>query len=165
MTSSPSGGGTLAHDRGASTVLRLLPHVHHPPARVLLPDVREGSEARALDARGYRVTVMAGGAPSPGIAQAHGAFLDAALLGFDLVCEVGAFGALEALERARYVEAAARALRPGGLLFGAFPCDDGGAGALIAQMSPRFDVARLEPSGSEAGSPVPPLLLGIFVRR
>ncbi|MES2639657.1 MAG: hypothetical protein V4850_09245 [Myxococcota bacterium] len=159
MTLSPS-GGALRPDRGAPIVLRLLPHVHHPPARVLVPDVGEGNEARALDARGYRVTVMGGAVPAPGVAHAAGTFLENAPVGFDLVCEAGAFGALQGAARARYVDAAAQALRPGGLLFGAFPADEAGAGELIALMSPRFDVARLEPSGALGG-----WLEAIFVRR
>ncbi|MDP2304546.1 MAG: hypothetical protein Q8P18_00795 [Pseudomonadota bacterium] len=164
MTLSASGGG-LARDGGTPAVLRLLPHVHHPPARVLVPEVGEGNEARALDARGYRVTVMGGASPAPGITRAQGAFLDVAPVAFDLLCEAGAFGTLDGDGRARYVEAAARALRPGGLLFGAFPVEEAGAGGLIAQMSPRFDVARLEPSGGDNAGAAPSLILGIFVRR
>lgn len=159
MTLSPS-GGALGRDRGAPIVLRLLPHVHHPPARVLLPGVGEGNEARALDARGYRVTVMGGDAPAPGIARAPGAFLDAPPVGFDLVCEAGGFAQLDGAARARYVESASRALRPGGLLFGAFPAHEAGAGELIARMAPRFDVARLEPSGVASG-----WFEAVFVRR
>ncbi len=163
MNQTSSGVGAL-RERGAAIVLRLLPHVHHPPARVLLTDAGEGHEARALDARGYRVSVMGGGAaPGPGIAAAPGTFLDGLARGFDLVCETGSFwergsGALEGADRARYVEAAANALRPGGLLFGAFPADD--TGRLIALVSPRFDVARLEPSGALGG-----WLEAVFVRR
>ncbi|MDP2315973.1 MAG: hypothetical protein Q8P41_23960 [Pseudomonadota bacterium] len=153
-------GAGLARDRGAPVVLRLLPHVHHPPARVLLPDLGEGHEARALDARGYRVTVLGGPAPAPGITAAAGSLLDAPVRDFDLVCESGAFASLDHVSRARYVEAAATVLRPGGLLFGAFPAEEGGAGALIEQLAPRFDVARLEPSGTADG-----WLEAIFVRR
>ena len=47
-----SGSGRATQD-GTPIVLRLLPHVHHPPARVWVPEGE--AEARALDARGYRV--------------------------------------------------------------------------------------------------------------
>lgn len=145
-----------ACERGAPVVLRLLPHVHHPPARVLLP--WGGDEARALDARGYRVTTHGVGAP--GISVATGPFLEGATGEFDLVCENGGFAALPPEARGRYVEAAARALRPGGLLFGAFPGED--AGALLSLFGPRFDAARLEPSafGEASG-----WLEAVFVRR
>jgi hypothetical protein len=128
--------------------------VHHPPARVLLP--WGGEEARALDARGYRVTTHGDGAV--GIHAAHGAFLDGVPDEFDLVCETGGYAALSDADRFRYVDVAARALRPGGLLFGAFP--GGSAGALLTQLGARFDAARLEPSAfGEA------LLEAVFVRR
>lgn len=155
MTLTTSSAGP-ARDRGAPVVLRLLPHVHHPPARVLLP--WGGDEARALDARGYRVTTYGGGAP--GVAAATGTFLDGAPGEFDLVCENGGFAGLDPAARARYAEAAARALRPGGLLFGAFPSED--AGALLTLLGARFDAARLEPSAFGEGSG---WLEAVFVRR
>ncbi len=155
MNVSPSGIGPT-RDRGTPVVLRLLPHVHHPPARVALP--WGGAEARALDARGYRVTVFGPGA-APGIEAIEGSFLDAAPGDFDLVCETGGFAVLGDAARARYVEAAARALRPGGLLFGAFPARD--AGALLTLFGARFDAARLDPS-----APADPAWLeAVFVRR
>lgn len=152
MPPAPSGAGPSG--RGHAAVLRLLPHVHHPPARVALP--WPGDEIRALDARGYRITTF--GAPSglPGVEDARGAFLDAPPADLDLVCETGGFALLGDAARARYVDAAARVLRPGGLLFGAFPAAD--TGALLTLLGARFDPARLEPSGHG-------WLEAVFVRR
>jgi hypothetical protein len=165
FSASPSGAGLFGRDRGALAVLRLLPYVHYPPARVLVPWSGAGYEARALDARGYRVTVTEAEEPPPaGIIVAPGGFLDGAARGFDLVCETGAFGSLSPNDQARYVDAAAAALRIGGLLFGAFPVAEGGAGALIARLAPRFDVARLEPSAF-AGVDGAACFEAVFVRR
>jgi hypothetical protein len=157
---SPSSGMGPSRDRAAPIILRLLPHVHHPPARVLVPDGREGFEARALDARGYRVTAMGDAPTAPGIAVLSGSFLDATGGPYDLVCDAGWFAQLGARDQGRYVAAAARVLRPGGLLFGAFPADIAGAGGLIAQIASHFDVARLEPSGAAGG-----WFEAVFVRR
>lgn len=51
-----SGAGPLDPRRPSPIVLRLLPHVHRPPARVLVAAGPE--EARALAARGYEVTLV-----------------------------------------------------------------------------------------------------------
>jgi SAM-dependent methyltransferase len=160
-TNPPSGAGPSGPERGAPVVLRLLPYVHHPPARVLIPFVGHGLDARALDARGYRVSTLGSTATLPGVTALPGSFLDATPGTFDLVCESGGFGALAASDRPRYVAAAAAALRPGGLLFGAFPSRLG-AGELFASFSGEFDVARLEPSafGDDGG-----WFEAIFVRR
>jgi len=157
---SPSSGMGPARDRAAPIILRLLPHVHHPPARVLVPDGREGYEARALDARGYRVSVMGGSSVVPGISDVAGSFLDAGGGAYDLVCDAGWFAELGPRDQGRYVAAAARVLRPGGLLFGAFPADDAGASGLIGLIAAHFDVARLEPSGAVGG-----WFEAVFVRR
>lgn len=132
-------------DRPSPQVLRLLPHLKPPPARVLVLG-GSGHEARALDARGYEVSVVdatgtarAGAAPLPVLALD---FTEADFGGtFDLVCEVGAcVGA----PGPAWVLAAARALRPGGQLFGAFSTD---ASALMHAVSPHFDVERCLPAG------------------
>ena len=158
MNLSPSGTG-VTRDRGTPVVLRLLPHVHHPPARVALP--WPGEEANALDARGYRVTVFgeAQRELAPSVERAPGSFVDAPTLGLDLVCETGGFAGLESAGRARYAEAAARVLRTGGLLFGAFPTDQ--AAALLTLFGARFDAARLQPSGIGGAD----WLEAVFVRR
>ena len=135
MTTSGSGIGAA---RGANDVFRLLPFVHHPPARVLVLEADDGGTGRALDARGYRVTN----------GQIEG--VDA----YDLVCEVGTYADAD---RTAYVTACARALRPGGLLFGSFP---GGAADLLHRFGGRFDSARLEPSSEREG-----WFEAVFVRR
>ena len=81
----------------------------------------------------------------------------------DLVCETGGFAALDAPGRLRYVEAAARALRPGGLLFGAFPRRD--TGALLTLLGAHFDAARLDPSAPSNGADADGWLEAVFVRR
>ncbi len=131
---SPSGAGVSAQPgNGAAIVLRLLPFVHHPPARVFVAwDV---GIVRALDARGYRVACE-------GVGGAAGADLPPS--GFDLVCEDGTFAGLASADRGSYLARLADLLRPGGILFGAFP--GGAAGELICLVADRFDVARLEPS-------------------
>lgn len=137
--------GSGAHiDRPSPQVLRLLPHVKPPPARVLVV-AGSGHEARALDARGYEVTVVgsAGGVGAPAHLPVLAVDLvDADFAGrFDLVCEVGAFATMPV---AAYVAAAARALRPGGQLFGAFPAD---ASALLHAVGGHFEVERCLPAG------------------
>jgi hypothetical protein len=156
MNLSSSGLGRT-RESGVPIVLRLLPHVHHPPARVAVP--WGGDDARALDARGYRVTVFAEAAPAvPGIAASAASFLDAPDGEYDLVCETGGFSDLGPDHRAGYAAAAARALRPGGILFGTFPADD--TGALLTLFGARFDAVRLEPSAFGGAR-----LEAVFVRR
>lgn len=132
-----SGAGRTVFE-GAPIVLRLLPHVHHPPARVWVPAGE--AEARALDARGYRVTAASPQAGWPGIAASI-----PAAGSMDMVCETGAFRELDHRGRVAYAEAVAAVLRPGGLLFGAFPADGGGS-MILTLLASRFDAARLEPS-------------------
>lgn len=123
--------GSGAHlDRPSPQVLRLLPHVKPPPARVLVIS-GQGQEARALDARGYEVTVTPDLVPTD-----FGG-------GFDLVCEVGASGGWAS---PAYAAAAARALRPGGQLFGAFAAD---ASALLHAVGGHFEVERCQPAGDQ----------------
>lgn len=162
----PSGAWVPSWDLGrpSPVVLRLLPRVHHPPARVLVPGCGPGHEARALDARGYRVTAMdlPGRGPDD-LPVVHADFLDADFDsealgggGFDLVCEHAYFCSIHPVARARYVTAVAKALRPGGKLFGAFlQFDEPGrtsppwgvsASELIALLSGAFDVEHLETS-------------------
>ncbi len=127
-------------DRPSPEVLRLLPHVQPPPAKVLVVG-GSGHEARALDARGYDVTVLdtSGG---DGVLPVLEVELGATDFGgrFDLVCQA----ASPRVPTAAHVAAAARALRPGGQLFGAFPSD---ASALLHVVSPHFDVVRSVPVG------------------
>lgn len=141
-------------DRASPVVLRLLSAVHHPPARVLVPGAGEGHEARALHARGYRVTVT--DAEVPGLDAAPGDFLTSDHAGaYDLLCERGRYASLAPAERDAYVAAAGRALRSGGKLFGVFV--ESGAGApgttasdLIHRFSAAFEVERMEASAFAA---------------
>lgn len=140
-----SGGNLASPDAGRASpvVLRLLSAVPHPPAAVLVVSASE-QDARALDARGYRVE------------RAGNGFFDGDEGGrFDVVCEGGQFSSLGPADRRRYVDAAARALRSGGKLFGVM-YEGGGltAGEIIHLFAPHFEVERLEPSafaGPEAG--------------
>jgi len=138
-----NGSGSRA-SHPAPQVLRLLPHVKPPPARVLLVGVGTGHEARALDARGYDVSVVEAG-PAAGLGDIPVlavAFGDTDFGGrFDLLCEIGAFGTMGHPE---WVAAAARALRPGGQAFGAFRTD---ASALLHAVASAFEVERCQPSG------------------
>jgi hypothetical protein len=130
-------------DRPSAHVLRLLPHVKPPPARLLLVGAGSDHEARALDARGYEVTLLDGeGVPEGlGLPVVAADFADTDFGGrFDLLCEIGAFGRML---RADWVAAAARALRPGGHAFGAFATD---ASALLHAVAPAFEVERCEPA-------------------
>lgn len=128
METRPSGSASLVSpgNPASPVVLRLLPHVHHPPASVLV--IGDPAEAAPLFARGYRVEVAA----HPGSAAG----------GFDLVCEAGAFAQIP---HDRYVQAVAEVLRPGGKLFGGFNGID--ASALIHLFSRAFEVERVDPSG------------------
>ena len=159
-----SASGANASDLGGpdAAVLRLLASVHHPPARVLLSEPSP-SVARALDARGYRVSAPAEG-PDP--------FAGAA--GLDLVCSVRPWRGLPRERRAAWVEGLARALRPGGQWFGAVAMMGPGAGEagahpseLIHLVAPSFEVARLDPSAFSWAGPLGPvaLLEVVFTRR
>lgn len=142
--------GSRSDSRTVSpTVLRLLPHVPLPPARVLV--VGPGEDAAALFARGYRVEVAAG-------AQGDGA-------GFDAVCEHGVFTSLGDTDRTAYVSFAARSLRQGGKLFGAFATGVGGASAseLIHRFGTAFEVERLAESVPAPGGGA--VLEAVFVKR
>lgn len=143
-------------DRPSPHVLRLLPHVKPPPARLLLVGAASGHEARALDARGYDVTILdPGAAPDVGELPVVAAeFVHTDFGGrFDLLCETGAYSRMA---RGEWVAAAARALRPGGQVFGAFPND---ASALLHAVGSHFEVERCEPAGPDAG------LLEVVLRR
>lgn len=131
-------------DRPSAHVLRLLPHVKPPPARLLLVGAGTGHEARALDARGYDVSVLEPeAAPQVGDLPVVAAAFGSTDFGgrFDLLCEIGAFARMP---RAEWVAAAARALRPGGQAFGAFPND---ASALLHAVGAAFEIERCEPTG------------------
>lgn len=169
-------GGNLSSgeaDRPSPVVLRLLAAVHHPPASVVVPGAGAGHEVRALDARGYRVVASGLRGDEPGAERPPVDFLDADLHGaFDLVCEVGLYSAIPLQARDRYVQAAARALRSGGKLFGAFLDGEGGEGPpyptsvsdLIHRFSPHFEVERLDRSAFTAASGSPQIE-AILVRR
>ncbi|MBM4368305.1 MAG: hypothetical protein FJ102_18980 [Deltaproteobacteria bacterium] len=141
-----SGAGPIV-DRPSPVVLRLLPHLHPPPARVLVATAGSGHEARALDARGYDVVVVDAGEVPGGIPvlAAHFVATDFAG-GFDLVCE---HGGMDTADRRAWVAAAARALRPGGQLFGSFAPGD--VSALLHLLAPAFDVIRCQPGGFSDG--------------
>ena len=140
-----------ASERPSPLVLRLLPFVHRPPARVLV--LGAGHDGAALDARGYRVTVLdLDGGQDVLVAE----FGQTNFAGeFDLICE---HGALTTMAADRYAAAAARALRSGGQLFGSFPGGD--VGSLIRAFVADFEPTRLEPGGFADG-----LLEAIFTRR
>jgi SAM-dependent methyltransferase len=152
---SSSGSALLTQDRPSPIVLRLLPFVHRPPARVLVTGGPH--EAKALSARGYDVTLVStstgdldapDGTRIPMLAADFGATDFAGA--YDLVC------ARDGLD-ADGLRAAARALRPGGQLFGAFT---GHPSALLHAVAPDFDAPRLEPSGFDAS-----VLEAVLVRR
>lgn len=163
-----SGGNVPGWDQGRASplLLRLLPVVHHPPARVLVPGCGLGHDALALDNRGYDVLgidfapLAVERARARGIKAELADFLTSDFGGsFDLVCEHTLFCAIQPDDRDRYVQAAARALRPGGKLFGAMldfdnarlqrpgPPFGTNASDILHRFGPYFEVERLEPSG------------------
>ena len=134
-----SGAGPRT-DRPSPVVLRLLPLVLPPPAKVLVVGVGSGHEVQALDARGYEVTVVDDTAEGTGILAAP--FAESDFGGrFDLVCERGA---LDGMDRDGWAAAAAKALRPGGQLFGSV---SGNPSALLHALAPFFEVSRCQPGG------------------
>jgi 2-polyprenyl-3-methyl-5-hydroxy-6-metoxy-1,4-benzoquinol methylase len=132
-----SSGAGPRLDRPDPVVLRLLPHVHAPPARALVVGAGGGHEAKALDARGYEVSVVDTEAPpvNSGV-QALAAPMSESDFGgrFDLVCVHALSGETDAPR----AEACARALREGGHLFGSFsPCStDSRRGSMSCAASP-----------------------------
>lgn len=133
MDSRPSGARVVAPGKNTASaaILRLLPHVQHPPARVLV--LGGPGDLSALDARGYRVEagdVSFIGAENDGV--------------FDLICEGGVFGQVPPES---YLAAAASHLRSGGRLFGGFTGVS--ASHLIHTASRHFEVERLETSSTE----------------
>lgn len=157
-----SGAGRQAPGGAAPGVLRLLPHVHHPPARVVVFGASAGPEARALHARGYAVVELRAG-DDP---------LELDLAGsFDLVCERGWWATLHPSRRDAYVLSAARALRSGGQLFGVFPLPGEGpphgvsTSELLHRFAPWFEAARLEPGAFPFAGTDRPELEVVLVRR
>lgn len=172
MTHPPSGAGPSWDGawRPSSAVLRLLPAVHHPPARVLVPGARAVRDAEALDARGYRVTLADRSPPT-----VHGVRTLAADLfdldasePWDLVCEQGYLPGLSPDLRPAWAAAVARLVRSGGKLFGALYAGDSAAGPpwpvsageLTALLSGAFEVERLQPVPGSATT-----LEAVFSRR
>lgn len=154
----------------APAILRLLPWTHHPPSLVLVPGCGNGAEVQALHARGYRVTGLDRQPSGPGIEC--GDFLESNFhQQFDLICERGLYANLRPDLRPRYVEAAARALRSGGQLFGVLVEGPSGnrppygtnAAEVLRMFAPYFDVVRLEPGAFRIAEM--PQLEAIFVRR
>ena len=162
---SPSGGHRPVPASGAVSpvILRLLPFIPHPPARVGVY-AGQGATAGALAARGYRVV----GGP------------DGALTGWDLaapldaLCEAGDFRAVPPAARPRWAALAALAVAPGGRLFGAFASGEAASGGrapwsvtaseLATLLGASFDIERLDTSAF-ADPDGTPLLEAVFVRR
>ncbi len=170
--------GAWDQNRASPVVLRLLPYVEHPPCRVLVPGAGAGHEAAALNARGYVVTALEGLHPERVFPADPRDFLSADCgEPFDMLCERGLFATLPPSRREAYVAAAARALRPGGRLFGFFlDFDPDGAGVppppygvsaneLLHRFGAAFDVQRLEPSAFLVPGLGVPQLEAVFVRR
>ena len=159
MDYSPQASGAFSvWDAGnaSPSILRLLPWVHHPPAKVLVPGLGSGQEVAALHARGYAVVALERAPSAADLPVERGDFVHSDYQGsFDLICERGYFAGLAPSERAAYVQAAARALRPGGILFGVFlegrtPTDRAPFGTTAAELlrafAPAFDVQLLGPA-------------------
>lgn len=171
----PAVPGEAAPADGVGAILRLLPSVHFPPARVLVLGRAAEAEARALYARGYRVAVvdpvppLATGieriAADPLAADSDGAF--------DLVLDSGFLDGVRPEARPAWAAAVARALRPGGMLLGTFREGDvdGASGTwgvsaseLLALLGTGFDTLVLRPGFAASGAPRA-RLEGVFVRR
>jgi hypothetical protein len=141
-------------------VLRLLPHVPHPPARVAVCGPHASGDGPALRARGYRVEA------GPANADAAMGWHPEAPL--DAVCDGGLLRTVPLAARPRWAALMALHLRPGGRLFGAFATGDApgaiGASELSALLGGSFDVERLTESAftDDDGAP---LLEAVFTRR
>ena len=91
---------------------------------------------------------------------------------FDVLIEHTCYCALKPSHWPDYVKAAARALKPGGLLLGAFLCFEGGGPpfgtslkALRAQFQPAFDIVRLEMAPERFVPKDVPQMEAVFRRR
>ncbi len=141
-------------------VLRLLPHVPHPPARVAVCGPHASGDGPALRARGYRVE-----AGPTDAASASGWHPEAPL---DAVCDGGLLRTVPLEARPHWAARMALHVRPGGRLFGAFATGDApgaiGASELSALLGASFDVERLTESAftDDDGAP---LLEAVFARR
>ncbi len=145
-------------------VLRLLPHVPHPPARVGFYGPDRDADVQALMRRGYRVAL----GPVGGL----GGWTDGEPL--DALCETGGFRDVTPAERPGWAALAALRVAPGGVLFGAFAAGQAAAAArppwfvtpseLSALLGASFDVERLEASAF-ADPDGTPLLEAVFRRR
>ncbi len=149
-----------ARGNASPVVLRLLPSIPHPPARIGVCGPAGAEDAAALRARGYRVE-EGPRAPDTLLAWHPDAPLDA-------LCDSGLLRLLPQDQRPRWAAMMALHLRPGGKLFGAFASGDtpGGVGAseLSALLGASFDVERLSESAftDDDGAP---LLEAVFTRR
>lgn len=173
---SPPGEGATGQSGATGAILRLLPGVHHPPARVLVLGRSAEAEARALYARGYRVALLDPSPPRvPGVEPIVGDLPTSDLGGaFDVVLDSGHLDRVRPEARPAWAAAVVRALRPGGMLLGTFregDVGDDGSGAfgvtaseLLALLGPAFDTLVLRPGFAAPGAPAA-RLEGVFARR
>jgi hypothetical protein len=159
----------LSGGRPSPVVLRLLPRVPFPPARIGVAGPGAAEEAEALRARGYTVVrgpddaavFVARGFPEP----------------VDAVCESGLFRFVAPELRPAWAARVAEALAPGGRLFGGFAAGHGpaapsdpppyacSASELLALVGGAFDADRVDPSAFHDPLDGAPLVEAVFVRR
>jgi hypothetical protein len=165
----PGRAAGLTGGRPSPVVLRLLPRVPFPPARVGVAGPGADAEADALRARGYTVVrgpddaqgFLARGFPEP----------------VDAVCEIGLFRQVPPSERPAWAARVTAALPAGGRLFGPFAAGHGpeqpaepppyacSASELLALLGGAFDAERVEPSAFHDPVDGAPLVEAVFVRR
>lgn len=161
-----------------------------PASRVVVPGCGRGWEVEALAAAGHRVCALD---IAPAALDALGARLIARGLAdrvdrqvadildppaelhgaFDGWAEHTCFCALDPVHLPAYVESAARLLRPGGQLFGAFLHFDGPGGppfgtdpaTVRALFAPRFEIEHLAPAPEPFEAAGVPQLEARFRRR
>jgi hypothetical protein len=157
------GGG-----RPSPVVLRLLPRVPFPPARIGVAGPGADAEAEALRARGYVVVRSSDDAD---------AFLrDGFPEPVDAVCEIGLFRSVPPEQRPAWAARIAAALPPGGRLYGPFAAAHGGdepepppyacgTSELLALLGGAFDAELIEPSAFADPLDGAPLVEAVFARR
>jgi hypothetical protein len=149
-------------------VLRLLPRVPFPPARIGVAGPGGDAEAEALRARGY--VVVRG--PDDADAFVNDGFPEPV----DAVCEVGLFRFVPPAQRQAWAARVAAALLPGGRLFGPFAAAHAGdtpepppyacgPSELIALLGGAFDAELVEPSAFPDPLDGAPLVEAVFARR